>query len=271
MINSEHNLVNHYQLFSRDHDRLKAELMARLPEVNFHVSPRKIPWTGRIHLNYAMRRGLAAAVIFGLLLTVAFLNLAGPDGSGTNQVWADPMQVIKNINSIHFTFLTPGQNASHNASVEVWWQSDGCYRMEYSNGLIYTYDGNLTYIKSPNSKLRVLDYDGPGPHSFILSVLGEIGGQDRRYNAMPGMTEQANQVSSHEILFEGQQCLEVSSDTGHYRYQYIIDRSLPVIYSVAMYRSDMTENPIALAKVLDIDGHLDSSLFVIQADVVQNH
>lgn len=269
MTNAQHNLERHYQLFSRDHDRLKAELMARLPETGYMPARRRVAFVVPLHLNTVLRRGLAAAVLVAFLMTVVFMNLPGQQ-SGPANAWASAVEHVQKVESVHFVYTTLGGGKA-SSSVEMWWQRPGKFRMVFSNGDVHAGDLTHRYIKPSNGPLRVIKDGNPGPEIALLNVLGELGEAfTREISLTPDLVSDSQPVSSEPILFKGQPCFKVCSLKGGFLFEYIIDRKQPVIYQVTQYRSTNPENPIALAEVLDIDGQLDNRLFEIEPEAAHN-
>jgi len=256
-------MTNYGRRFDEHHERLRADLLERLPSREELASARRsrvIPFvSGRVRFSYALRTAAAAAV---LIFAIGVSLLWGPNGVDSQAVWANAIENAGKAQSVHFRLSTPGTN-SKGSSVEMWWRKGGDFRMEFSNGNILTSNGQsrFSYDKQ-NNRLKTSDYGGPGVEMFLLGELGGLFASE--YSISQKLINGSKVVSSSEVVYKGQKCRKILSERQNDLFEYIIDINDSMLYEVKRYRKSQPQDVISHMEVFEVNRDLLDSLFAIE-------
>lgn len=255
---SERELVMCHASFRSGHDMLKQQLLDSLPE----TSPIRVDFGRRQFI----RRVVAAAAVVAIVLGVFALDPFGTQQySTTPTAWANVLDHIGEVESIHVRMSTPSKNSS--PSVEMWWRRGHDYRMEFNSGLTTAGSVKMRYSYDPGSNvLKVTEADGPGPELFAL---GDLGGLFESGNSLSGNRHRmCETIASEKINYRGEICLKVTTQDDNFRYEYIMDMQPDIakmpLYEVRFYSRSKPEQLRYSLEVLEINRQYPDSLFVIE-------
>ncbi|MBI9016432.1 MAG: hypothetical protein JEZ07_04135 [Phycisphaerae bacterium] len=269
-------LKNYYNQLNNNHDQLRDELLAKLPDDVY---------TGRLEfirspLRIAAKFISAAAAV---LLVAAGLSMLSTDDfnlnnySSTNEVatiqsaenlaWAEITELISRPESLHCKMTTfSGRNES---SMLFWWQQPNDHRMEFTNGMINAASDGKYYTYNPETKkkdkynVKNAGYDAVNPSQFILGLMGMP-------SMFPGWIEssaekfidQSQIVSSKEITFKERLCYEIVANRDSSKVEYIIDQFEPTIYKATQYETrNGKEIKVSEIEILELNKVYPETLF----------
>ncbi|MCF7958852.1 MAG: hypothetical protein K9M57_10430 [Phycisphaerae bacterium] len=275
-------LSAHYSRLSEDHDRLRSELMARLPETvcnpdrSMTLKQRR---TNSFALNSrfigVIRSAAAIAAVLALVVGVTMVMNSTPVDTA-QMAWARTIDSIDQVQTIHYVYTTHPNRPHGQSSMEIWWQRPGNYRMEMNTGVIYSFDGKHRYEYNPaTQKLKISD--GPGIETIFLNELGDFGQlcQDSDSPTFSReLIEESKVVRTEDVTYKGEKCYKVTSENSFVDtmriFEYIVDkkvseRSTPILYEVKQYWKSNQESKTlkSLTEVIKIDGQMDSKLFTV--------
>ncbi len=279
-------LSEHYNRLDNDHGRLRSELLARLPETVCN-SDKSISTKQRSTILFAshntrftrlIRSAVAAAAALAILFGAAVLMDNSPVDS--TMAWANAIDNVDRVQTIHFVYTTHPGSAHGSSSIEIWWQRPGNYRMEMSNGVIYSFDGMHRYEYSPKTQ-KVKISDGQGPEVIFLNELGDFGQMfqsDNNLTFSRDMIESSKATQTENVSYKGEKCYKVTSEKSSIGsddriFEYIVDKKVsqnetPILYEVKQFwdNGDGKMTYKALTEVVKIDGLMSDDLFTVDSN-----
>jgi len=256
-------LPKHYREFGRNHQCLREQLLATLPEAQWKVEKAEAASRREIgsslffgvKLRFSLRIALAAAAVF--MIAFGVLVYVGPEYNSPQAAWAAAVENAGQVQSVHFKFSTG------NSSVEMWCrnpQEFRDFRAEYSNGLITTNNHEKRcHYNSKTNVLSVRSADEPPLEKYLLGELGKLFMDKSPFSG--DLISESKILHSEKITYKGEQCLKMIAEMKGDRFEYILDKKDPLIFEVKRY------SPSGRVKshmeVLDVDRNMPDSLFII--------
>ena len=272
---TDHDFAECHEMFGRDHERLRCELVTRLehgpsPAQLNNMSAGTVRHV-RLSRAPALTWALAAAAAIALVLGAATTFFPIAKVVTPNAAWASAIQQAGQVRSVHFVTSTPGRGGG--SSVEFWWRRPHEFRMEFPNGPTIASDG-VTHatLKDGSKTLTLRDFEGPGLEMFILGALGEPFTSD--YSVTKGWIEESRATAAEDIMYKGEPCRKITVERDDQRYEYIVDRNSTVIYEGTHYSRSDPSHVLQHMVVLGIDEQLPDSLFTIEptaSTTVEDH
>lgn len=254
----EKELVNYFQAFDADHNRRREQLVRSLPAAKqLPAAHLKVTWSERLAVHRPpvwLKPAMAAAAVFVILFSVMFFN---PSGVNSQAAWADSVQKIANVTSIHLKAQTNG------SEVEIWWRRPNESRMLFSNGLVITNNNDGRRIC--DQKAKTLTIVSPETAQMDMAVLGMFGQLFTSENVLSSSwMKDTTLVKTENISYKGEACQKLTFEGSGHRCEYILEPALHLIYQVSMYNLDDPSKMVYRMEVLDVDRPMATELFTIQ-------
>lgn len=246
------NLFDLHDLFSRDHDRLREQMLARVSSPALTVR-KEIPR----RLSRFRMPGLVAAAAT-LLVTLGLIYLVGGEPS-VNLVWADTLKQVQEIKSIHFVASNPGVYGNKDVQMEVWWQRPGHYRMDTSNGTVIANNAEARQILEPGNQRLVITKPDTNP-----GVLGDFSALFTSEDALKlPFIQESKLVKTEPVSYKGESCRKFIFEDAQRRYEFIVDPKVHQIYETNYYSLGQPPRLIYHVEVLEVDKPIAQGLFTI--------
>ena len=262
-VSLNNDLPKHYKKFGQNHQCLREQMLATLPEAQWKVERVKAASRREIassiffgvKLRSSLRIALAAAAVF--MIAFGILAYVGPGYDSPQAAWAAAVENAGQVQSVHFRFSTG------NSSVEMWCrhpQKFRDFRAEYNNGLVTTnnHEKRCHYNNKTNI-LSVRPADEPPLEKYLLGELGKLFLEKSPFSG--NLIDESKLLHSEKVIYKGEQCLKMIAEMKGDRFEYILDKKDPLIFEVKRY------SPSGKLKshmeVLDVDRNMPDSLFII--------
>ncbi len=274
--NLETNLSSYYAQFSVGHEQRRSQLLRSLPAVQHRQRrERMVSGSGR-GMSQAWKSAAALAACLMIVVGVIFYvwpqdtttdggshsGIASLNPLSAQEAYAEAMDRMTKIESLHFVWTTPGGGAG--AAAEMWWRQPADYRMEFkSNGLVVASQGeeSITDIRALFALSQVGRY-------FLLDQPASEKEQAQLVQRFKENWSRCRIVESEMVTYKGEKCLKVScvDEVENWRYEYIIDARVGIdtqipFYEVKQYdlnRGGRLRNQV---EVLEVNKDYADSLF----------
>jgi len=261
---------NSYEEFSRDHDRLRSQLIDALPVADWQSEKVKSASRGRISspifagvkLRFALRPALAAAAVLLIIFGTAFFMDTGK--VNPHAAWASALENATLVQSLHCRMNTPGARGN-DADVEIWWRRPDNFRMQFSNGLIWTSNGqNRCMYEQKTNKLNITKANGPGMEMFLLGQFGKLFASE--YALASEWITNSDITNSERTMYKGEKCLKITATMNNDRYEYFIEEKedKPLIFEMNQYHP--SRGLVCHLEVLEVDKNMEDGLFRIDPE-----
>ena len=252
----EKDYVESQQMFGRNHDRLRRQLLDGLPAR---------PQVGTVRSARRPALRWAAAVAAVLVVSLVLWSVVGTPQPGKimpgNTAWASAIEQAAQMRNVHLRFITPRPDGS-GTSVELWWQSPHNFRMTFDTGLVMTGNTEKRCTFDPHRGTLTI-HDG-GDVGLEMFVLGELGQMFTSEYAMSKLwLKEAVPTATEDVYYKGEPCRRITLQKDTRRYEYIIDQTTAVIYEGTCYGDSDAPRVLSRMTVLDT-AEMPDSIFAIR-------
>ncbi|MBN1764110.1 MAG: hypothetical protein JW860_02540 [Sedimentisphaerales bacterium] len=256
-------LSESYKGFDRNHDQLRLQVLASLPEAPWEAdnltaaSYRKISSSifSQTKLHFAFKTSLATAAVLLIGFGLVFFIQTG--AVNPQKVWAAAKENVAQVQSVHFTMSTPSSN--NKTQLEMWWRRNGDYRMVIGTTVFTGNQDKCCIYNQDSNTLTIRDADKRGPE---MAILGQLGSLFDNNTALPnGHNDNSKILNSEKALYKGEQCFKMVSEFEGDRFEYYLDMKDSFIYQVDRYSP--TGKLLSHVEVLDMNKNIPDDLFEV--------